>query len=198
MSEIKGSEDDLKDALNVAQLEKINLEIESLKRSKGAAGLAHYLPLLTTLLAVAGFLFGIYQYKIQHDERLRAENMAKEREFKKALWERQLTYYLEAAKAASTLASFNEDDGTDIQSERTKARIRFWQLYYGELAVIEDRNVSTALKNYGRCLREYEFLNKKCDQNELKERARALAQECRNAVAKSWDEPLGPLDRSLE
>lgn len=191
MGEIKERGDDLQHDLSAAQLEKMNLEIESLKKNRG--GLARYLPLLTTLVAVAGFLFGIYQYKAQHDERLRAESVAKEREFKKALWERQLNYYLEAAQAASTLASFNESDGKDIQPERTKARVRFWQLYYGELAVIEDRNVSEAMVQYGRCLRDYDL--RECDQNILKKRARSLAQECRNAVARSWDEPLGQIER---
>lgn len=204
MSEIKDKDNDLQHALSVAQLEKINLEIESLKRNGGVGSLARYLPLLTTLIAVAGFLFGIYQFKNQQAERLRAEqlqyqkeNEDKEREFKKALWEKQLTYYLEAAQAAATLASVSSDD-KESRAEWVKARVRFWQLYYGELAVIEDRNVSAALKAYGLCLREYEFLDKKCGQNRLKERARALAQECRSAVAKSWGEPLGPLDRSLE
>lgn len=193
MNDDKEEKDNLQDRLVIAQLEKINLEIESLKRNTGESRLVRYLPLLTTLVAVAGFLFGVYQFKAQQEERLRTERLANNREFKKALWEKQLTYYLEAAQAASTLASFNENDEKDIQPERTKARIRFWQLYYGELAVIEDSNVSNAMVRYGRCLRDYDL--RKCNQSDLKQYARVLAQECRNAVARSWDEPLGQIER---
>lgn len=193
MSEIKEENNNLPNALNAAQLEKIRLEIDGLKRSGRESSLVRYLPLLTTLVAVAGFLFGIYQFKTQQDERLRAEKISNDREFKKALWEKQLNYYLEAAQAASTLASFNENDGKDIQPERTKARVRFWQLYYGELAIIEDPNVSDAMVKYGRCLRDYDLT--KCNQSELKQHARVLAQACRNAVARSWDEPLGQIEQ---
>lgn len=196
MSEISGVADDARADLKAARLKKINLEIEGLKKGKGEGKLARYLPLLTTLLAVAGFVFGVYQFRAQQAERLRADSVAREREFKKALWDRQLGYYLEAAQAASTLASFNENDEKEIQPERTKARLRFWQLYYGELAVIEDPNVSRAMVEYGRCLREYDL--HLCDQSDLKKRARALAQEFRNAVSRSWDEPLGQVGRSVE
>lgn len=182
MSEIEEGKKNVQDALDTAQLEKIQLEIDGLKRSSRENSLVRYLPSLTTLVVAAGFLFGVYQFKTQHD-----------REFKKALWEKQLNYYLEAAQAASTLASFNENDEKDIQPEMTKARVRFWQLYYGELAIIEDPNVSDAMKEYGRCLRGYK--RGECNQSELKQHARVLAQAFRNAVAKSWDEPLGQIEQ---
>ena len=201
MDKMKEENKDLQEALTTAQLKKITLEIKNIEKTNWQSRFIQYIPLFTTLIAVGGFAFGIVQFRVQQKERLEVqkiqsqkENEAKEREFKKALWEKQLGYYLEAAKAAATLASFNENDGDDIQLERTKARIRFWQLYYGELAVIEDQNVSRAMVKYGRCLRDYD-VKLACDQNGLKEHARTLAQECRNAVAKSWNEPLGQVDR---
>jgi tRNA/tmRNA/rRNA uracil-C5-methylase (TrmA/RlmC/RlmD family) len=184
---------DLQDAVTAAQLEKIKLEVEGLRRNKKEGRLVRYLPLLTALVAVAAFLSGVYQFKTLQNERLRAEKITSDREFKKALWEKQRDFYLEAARAASTLASFNENAEKDILAERTRAQVRFWQLYYGELAVIEDPKVSKAMVDYGRCLRAYEFGN--CSQSDLKQHARALAQEFRDAISRAWDEPLGRTER---
>jgi hypothetical protein len=197
MDEMNKARDDLHDALDKAQLLKTLLEVQNLKRTRKESKSARNQSFLTIVIAALGFGWGIgwgiYQFTAQQALSQREQNEAKEKEFKKTLWERQLGLYLETSQAAATLARFNENAGKEIQPERTKALIRFWQLYYGEMAVVADDNVRRAMTQFGRCLREYD--QKNCDQDALKQAALALAQECRNSVAKSWNEPLGQLER---
>jgi hypothetical protein len=54
----------LDNSLAVAQLEKLKLEIEHLKNKDGwEKRVALYTPFLSVLIAVAGFLFGVYQFQ---------------------------------------------------------------------------------------------------------------------------------------
>lgn len=62
-------------ALADAQLEKVKLEIQELKNNDSFAGrFPQYIPLITTLIAVAGFCFTIYQFfEAQNKDRLAKE-----------------------------------------------------------------------------------------------------------------------------
>src|SRR3712207_907132 len=65
----------IEDSLKEAQLEKIHLEIENLRKDKAwSKKFAVYIPLVTAALAVGGFLFGIFQFiNEQQKERLAKE-----------------------------------------------------------------------------------------------------------------------------
>ena len=137
---------------------------------------------LTFALALIGLPIGLWQYFEK------AEN-----EYKKPLWEKQLNYYLEATRAAASIAVLLNEETDTSKVEWQKERVRFWQLYYGELVVVEDPEVSKAMVAFGKCLRQYEL--SQCDQKTLKQLSLDLAQACRTSVGKSWKEPLGKLDR---
>lgn len=173
--------------LEDAQLQKIRLQVKELQKRLDSKSdwkdkLVRMLPLVTVLLAIASFWFGVFQF---YSER--------EKEFKKPLWEKQLEVYLEATKATATLATFIREKEGESQKEWEKARIRFWQLYYGELAVVEDKKVSQAIVEFGKCLREYKY--GECDQKKLVTISLNLAQLCRDSVGESWKEPLGKVER---
>lgn len=142
-------------------------------------------PLLTFLLASIGLPIGLWQYFEK------AEN-----EYKRPLWEKQLDYYFEATRAAATLAVLRNEEAESSQAEWQKARTRFWELYYGELAIVEDQAVSQAMVVFGKCLRDYEF--DQCDQKQLKHLSLELASACRNSVGKSWKQPLEVLNKKPE
>lgn len=140
-----------------------------------------YVDLLIKLVGMCGvilaFLWGLHQYNIQkHDA------------FKRHLWEQQLALYLEATKTASTIA-YPRAFADESEQELLKAEERFWQLYYGEMIVIEDPAVGAAMVSFGYCLREFKLEN--CSRRELIARATSLAQASRSAVARSWKEKLG-------
>ena len=130
------------------------------------------------LLAIVGAGVGLYQYVD-----------SAQRESKKPFWERQVSLYFDATTAAATLAT------SDDESRRTKAAADFWRLYWGPLALVEDREVEAAMVRLGRCL------DKECPRPELQQLSLALAHTCRRSLQVSWnltlEELKGKVDRGL-
>lgn len=178
------------------ETEKLTLEVAALKR-QGSQGrnLSSYVPLVSVLVTVAGFAFGIYQYRAQQiqnresQERLaRQETEARERqadrdkenaqrEFMKPLLDKQLSLYFEASATAATIVK------TTDETERKKAINNFWRLYYGPLVMVESTGVSGSMKSFGFCLDGTE----QCNENELRDRALALATSLQQALLNSWN-----------
>jgi hypothetical protein len=62
MSQIEVRDTSPKQSLETAQLEKLNLEIQALRKSKWRDTLLQLTPAITVLIALSGFLFGLYQF----------------------------------------------------------------------------------------------------------------------------------------
>jgi hypothetical protein len=95
----------------------------------------------------------------------------------------QLKLYQEATKMASVLAT--SDDTKELQA----AEARFWQLYWGELGLVEnggikseDGGVEGAMVRFGE-----ELKKRGKDRNLLTHLALGLAHTCRNSLAQSWN-----------
>lgn len=95
------------------------------------------------------------------------------RESQKPFLEKQLQYYIEASKVAAKLTILPLQSPADAAPEETwdGARQRFWELYWGELVVFEDKDVRLAMAQFGRQVSEVE----KC---------RSRAEECLDAQAR--------------
>jgi hypothetical protein len=149
----------------VLECEKLRGEIAELKSPKGFSDkVSRHSVLVSMVLAMLGFGFGIYQYREQQeenrkaaevqskkereaaDERTEQERKSRDREFMKPLWEKQLNTYFEASEAAATIAT------TTDAAEREKARNKFWMLYQGPLVIVESPSVSGAMKAFGDAL----------------------------------------------
>jgi hypothetical protein len=66
MKETMEATQNASESLANAQLEKLKLEIEELKdRKRWADRVARYIPLFSVLITVAGFCFGVYQFRAQ-------------------------------------------------------------------------------------------------------------------------------------
>lgn len=122
------------------------------------------------LVAVGGLLWGITSFLIT--SRIQAET--RQLEARKPFLDRQLKLYTETTQNATILATSSDPD------ELEKARGRFWELYWGELAMVENRGVEAAMVAFGRCL------DKGCVQKELQPLALDLAHACRDSLAISW------------
>ncbi len=110
---------------------------------------------LTLILAVGGFGVALSTYVAQQQEtraqndqleknRLKqaeAEARAREEEYKRRLWERQLELYFQACKAASTISTVESAK----DPEYGPARLRFEQLFNGELCVVESKSVESLM-----------------------------------------------------
>jgi hypothetical protein len=130
------------------------------------------------LLAVIGAAVGLYQYVD-----------SAQRESRKPYWERQVSLYFDATSAAATLAT------SDDESQRKQAAADFWKLYWGPLALVEDREVEAAMVGLGRCLQ------KECPKAALQDLSLALAHTCRQSLQASWNLTLeqlkGKVDRGI-
>jgi hypothetical protein len=183
--------------LQAVQLEKVRLENEKLKfeleslkngKGKGLDRFIPYLPLITDLVTIAGFGFGVYQYQAQQEAnrvtqeqqstkdrvarelQSKQETEAAQREFMKPLLQNQLSLYLQATTAAATIATSTDP------IERRKAINDFWRLYEGPLIMVETHEVTGAMVRFGNCLREPE----NCNQGELGNRSRAIGSRMQN------------------
>jgi len=118
-------------------------------------------------------------------------NLTRRIEATKPFLDRQLELYTAATHFAATLAT-SEDPG-EIQD----ATRHFLQLYSGELALVENRDVATAMDNFFRALPTPEDRMKPAIDYEERHRARQekealrqlslnLATACRESLALSW------------
>jgi hypothetical protein len=138
---------------------------------------------LAGLLTIGfGIAWPIWQYTSGLEEKRKSdEKQAKitlftaEREAKKPFLERQWALYTEATNAASQLATLN--DGTDHE----KARKRFYQLYWGELSMVEDPQVESAMVKFNEALEANH-------RDEMRDKAYLLAHACRDSLSKDWQE----------
>jgi hypothetical protein len=96
-------------------------------------------------------------YKFRADRRVDLEHQAEAQkteaklradELNRFVFERQAGLYFEAAQAASTIATSNN------KAEKKTAGDEFYELYFGQLVVVEDRRVELAMIEFSRCLNQ--------------------------------------------
>src|SRR5262247_1912938 len=120
---------------------------------------------LAGLLTITfGIAWPLYQYtktlekeredrkerQVLEDEQREKEAQAALREARKPFLQRQQELYFEAATLASKLSTL------DHGAEREAARKRFYQLYWGELSVVEDVLVEKAMVRFKGEFENYE------------------------------------------
>jgi len=96
--------------------------------------------------------------------------------------ERQTDLYFEAASLASRIATNTSKQ--DIQ----EATVRFNEIYWGELAVVEDSIVEPAMVDFKRLLESGD-----CSKRELKLSALKLSRALRDSLNKSWKAELSEI-----
>lgn len=191
------------------QVEKLSLEVEQLRETTfWDRIIGRYLPLITAVLAVAGFWFGVIQYTGQRSEteRLRREDEQKRtaeitkaaqdrthelrQETARPFWEAQLRLYLRAAEAAATVATARD------AKNAAKAEGDFWILYWGPLAAVEDVGlekrkavIEAAMVNFGTALRQRPT---NADRRDLERLSLALAHAIRDAVGPAFELQAAP------
>ncbi|MEG3792423.1 hypothetical protein V1318_20070 [Lysobacter sp. CCNWLW3] len=138
---------------------------------------------LKILIAVVGasvsFCWGVWTWRSARRDQWQAQQREGERlsearriEATRPFLEKQLELYAEAARVCARIASGH--GGTD-------AVARFWELYWGELALVENRQVEAKMVRFGQAL---EYMPE--DRSELRQRALELAAACRASLARSW------------
>ena len=136
-------------------------------------------------IAALAFAWGVWQYF--RSERAKQVQLKAERErdahrrrieATRPFLERQLQFYLEATKVASIIAVSKEEHAV------CAATHRFKELFWGELALVEDEGVEIAMLNFKSAL------DRDLPAEELEQMSLALAHACRESLAKSWGTPI--------
>jgi hypothetical protein len=99
---------------------------------------------------------------------------SKKIESTKPFLEKQLALYSEATRTTAIISTSNDDKELNV------ARLKFWRLYWGELALVENREVESAMKRFGDAL----LLD--ANQSKLQNLSLGLAEACRYSLDKSW------------
>jgi len=174
-----------------AQLRKLQLEIKKLtfdveslgSTSFQAEKFMRFVPLITVIIAVAGFWFTIHQYNQQ--QATAATKLAADREqaLLKPFLDKRLELYFAASEAAATMALSKDKD------QRDKAESKLVQLYAGTLIIVEDQEVEGAMLKIYKCITGED----QCDEAEKQRRSQALASRARDSIGKSYNIKLGDL-----
>ena len=152
------------------------------------SNLLEWLKLLSSiLLALAAIGTFVHQ---QHASRIQQRT-----EYQKRLWEQQFDLYMQTVKAASTIAGTADTSSQDYKN----ARIRFEQLFLGEMCLVESPRVEGALVKFRHALVDCEEApeNLKLGKRAiLLQLVRELALACRESTEQAWRVHLGELNHS--
>ena len=142
---------------------------------------AEWLQILGLMGAIISFVWGVYQWRDQSSKELKhreaeADRLATTRKIEatKPFLDRQLKLYAEASQVAAIIAT------TSNREELTKATKRFWELYWGELALVENNAVEQAMIELGKGLKN------NLSQSDLQQLSLHLVHACRQSLDRSW------------
>ena len=151
--------------------------------------------MLTFVGLILGGIWAIESYRL-----------TSEKEFRHPFWDKQLALYFEANDAASRYVALSLSDsmlreasseqGEANKQQREANKEKFWNLYYGQLAVVEDdETVCNAMVMFGKCLVQpgSDYPADQCDDVELQNRALDLAYATRLSIGNDWDRKLDNL-----
>jgi hypothetical protein len=179
------------------ELERLALENRKLRtdlerRPSAWDGVQRLSPLIGSLLAIAAFMFGVVQYVDQQEralatreDELRRQVAARDQDFMRPLWERELATYFMASETVATIASAADPD------TRRTAEEQFWRLYRGPLVILETKALSGAMVAFGRCLDGSET----CSRTQLHERALAVSSAIQLAIQEHAELRLSEFSR---
>ncbi|HXD95926.1 MAG TPA: hypothetical protein VN646_05265 [Candidatus Acidoferrum sp.] len=127
------------------------------------------------VVALGGLALGVVNYLATVRRDVETRNL----EARKQYLTRQLDLYTEATRSAAKIATAKPGS-----PDHAKALARFWELYWGELSMVENSAVEGAMRNMGDCL------NGQCSGcPNLQRCSLDLAHACRRSLADSWGVP---------
>ena len=142
------------------------------------------------LLVLAGLIFGVIQFQTtaKLDREARKDQYLQtlaeaQREAKKPFYEQQLALYLEATNVTSRISEPRSED------DKRAAIVRFWQLYWGPLALVESPEVASAMVAFKNVLLDTTITDED-KATQLRGKTIDLAHKCRDSLKESWDVEL--------
>ncbi len=153
------------------------------------------LPLLQTLIGVAGGLWAVYKYLRDKKETLDKERDLREQAIQTAKTESQKPFsakqqqvYFDLLDTTSLIANLITEPDNDLR--RREAIQHFWVLFWGSLPVVADKDVAIAADAFSLAL------DKPMDFVPLRNASMDLARTCRKALGEAWSLGLEQFDKS--
>jgi hypothetical protein len=134
------------------------------------------------VLSFAGFLFGVHKF-----------TATSSMEARKPFLDQQLKLYMEATRTTSVIANCRIEGNP----ERVAAEARFFELYWGQLALVESVEVEKAMVDFQRAIvvPPRSEAERRDEQKILQHLSFAVAHACRNSIAQSWKVGLAEFSR---
>ncbi|HEY1797230.1 MAG TPA: hypothetical protein VGG57_14055 [Stellaceae bacterium] len=140
-------------------------EIEKLHGLERFSSFSTIFGIAVALITVMGTLIN-YHYQHERDLDVR------DREIKKIFYENQSKLYMSATDTVAKIASNITPSQVDVE--------KFWTLYWGSLATVEDTDVDSAMVEFGK------LLNRKAEQHCLQAASLLLAHCVKQSFSKTW------------
>ncbi len=131
--------------------------------------LESWLKIIGIAIALGSFIFGGLEYLDARKMEIETRRI----EAAKPFLDLQLKLYKDATQAAARIS-------TSSDKESGKELKRFWELYWGELALIENLGVDIAMRAFGK------GLNDRLSTSDMEQLSLNLAHACRESLAFSW------------
>jgi hypothetical protein len=147
--------------------------------------------IVATIATLVGSAIAFFMQRGDDIAQRRIQAEAIERDSKKVFLDKQAALYFETTALVSRIANM------DAETIPQKDVERFWQLYWGELSMVEDFGVEQSMVVFGRSLRaaQQKGTNEVCAQKRT-EISLMLAHCIRESLGKSWDVELGTTSRN--
>lgn len=150
---------------------------------------------VSTIGAVVVFFVGLHRYHAEQadliQKRVEAEQWARDREFRRELWLRQLSVLSKVADTASRIAAtVGNGESTAFDTSVQE----YEQLYWGNITFVDDPDLVRAMDALRHEIRYFrqglEPLDGLSAGDKVKQRAHGVAIACRVAIRKSGEEYL--------
>lgn len=150
-------------------------------RKSQRMSLENKLKILALVGAVGSFCVGLWQWTVKEDKdrQQREDEYTKSEdnrrlEATKPFLDRQIKLYTEVSQVAAKIAT------RELAETSGKIQSRFWELYWGELALVENKSVEAAMMKMGNAIKD------KCPKYYLEQASLGLAHAMRASLDKSW------------
>lgn len=112
----------------------------------------------------------------------------KEKEYYSEFWNKKMELFLKTSNSASTMAT-----ATNVK-DFNMARADYWELFYGELSLVEGPCVKRAMEVFSKCVPHYPLENKAAlPIKNLLQPSYRLTVRLQKELANGWQEPFSEL-----
>ena len=132
---------------------------------------------LKTLVLLGGVVAALWAFFTYTD--------TKEKEFYTFYWNKKLELFLETSEAASQMAT------TESMEEYRQARAKYWQLFFGQLSLVEGDPVKAAMQSFAPLIPSEDA--PQLPLKELQQPAYQLTIALKKELLRSWKEPFSEL-----